>query len=126
MSELNEVKTLLLELAKRVSALETIVRSTSTVSSSSDTTAFGVSRIEEPITQLVILGRRGENCLCGIRTNKKDKHIPVIELNLFNLKTFTISLEKALREGHNTVKLENYKQHTDYAYYNRGSWELVS
>lgn len=126
MSELNEVKTLLLDLAKRVSALETIVRSTSTASASSDPTSFGISRLEEPITKLVILGRQGENCLCGIQTNKSDKHIPVIELNLFNLKAFTINLEKALREGHSTVKLENYKQHTDYAFYNRGSWEIVS
>jgi len=34
-------------------------------------------------------------------------------------------MEKALREGGDTVKLENYKQHMDYAHYHRGSWQIV-
>lgn len=127
MSDLNELKTLVLTLAQRVSSLETLMRTSASAITTTDTSAaLGVSRLEEPINKLVNLGYRGDKCLLGIQTNKTDKHIPIVELNLFNLKAFIVDMETALRTGDNKVVLKNYKQHTDYAQYHRGSWEIVS
>ncbi len=121
MSEINELKEIVLELAQRVSTLETLMRSTPL-----DTlkTKSSISRVEEPINKLVILGREKDKCLCGIQSSKGDKTIPIIELNMLNLKALMTNIDEVLRSGNETIKLENYKQHTQYASYRRGSWDI--
>ena len=42
------------------------------------------------------------------------------------VKGFITTIEEVLRGGDDIVRLENYKQHTQYASYRRGSWELSS
>lgn len=121
MSEINELKEIILELAQRVSTLETLIGTTPL-----DTlkTSSSITRIEEPINKLVIIGREKDKCLCGIQSSKGDKQIPIIELNMFNLKAFITTIEEVLRNGGNTIKLENYKQHSSYASYRGGSWGI--
>ena len=125
MSDLNEVKTLLLTLAQRVGALETIIKHSHGAPGTPSGTTFGITRVEEPINKLVVLKREKNKCLCGIQTNPSDKQIPVIELNLFNLRAFIIEMETALRTDKARVKLENYSQHCAYAAYKKGEWEMV-
>lgn len=121
MSELTELKEMILGLQQRVSALETIVR---TKNHGTETHVM-MSRFEEPLHKLVVLGREGENCLCGVQTKKGDKHIPIIELNMFNLEALIITAEEALRTGKDEIMLENYKQHSKHATLRKGLWQIM-
>ena len=123
MAEINELKGIVLELAQRVSTLETLMRS---VPLNTSRTSSSITRAEESINKLIIIGREKDKCLCGIQSSKGDKTIPIIELNMLNLKGFITTIEEVLRGGDDIVRLENYKQHTQYASYRRGSWELSS
>lgn len=122
MSELTELKKIVLEMSQRISALESIVATSQATSKPFKL----ISRTEEHIDELVILGRDNDKCLCGIKSNAGDKHIPIIELNTFNLHAFINIVEQALRRGEDTVILENYKQNEQYASYKRGSWEVMT
>ncbi len=119
MSEMNELKALVLELAQRLSSLESIISSTATTSGTPL-----ITRADEPLFKLVVLSRSVDKCICGLQATRTDKHIPTIELNLFNLKAFITNVKEALRRGKSHVTLENYKQHHKYASFNRGSWQI--
>ncbi len=122
LTEVSELKKIVLEMSQRISSLESIVATSQATSKPFKL----ISRSEEHINELVILGRDNEKCLCGIKSNVGDKHIPIIELNTFNLKAFINIVERALCRGEDTVILENYKQNDQYASYKRGSWEVMT
>lgn len=122
MADINELKTIIIEMGQRVSALESIV---SSLTSYSPPTEKGPQdRAKVTIHNLIVLKREGEKCICGVQTKKTDKYVPLIELNFYNLKAIIVEMEKALRRGEDRIVLENYKQYPGDASYLRGVWEM--
>ena len=118
----NELKMLVLEMARRISALEDIVNMSKTTNISTDI----IKRPVKNLSNIIVLSTEGDKCLCGLQSSEKDRQIPVIELNMFNLTAFIRKLRKALENDETTVTLDSYKQHPSYAKYTKGKWLQIT
>lgn len=133
--DLNELKKLVLELSHRVTVLEDRIEGFDTVSKTVSTsvsksipitssTSDYSGRPIERLYKMIVLSRDEENCLCGLQISKKDKQIPMIKLNLFNLQHLIEKMEEALRVGEKQIVLGDYKQSEQFASFIKGEWKM--